>query len=106
MQTFCHIFCELFYFIQELSEDPGLYDLQVVNGKELHLNMMVAVTARVMLMNMMMGAETKAMVMKGTTMSCLVSVAWQLAWQAFVTSVTRWLCWRQKAVWPIQPSLV
>ena len=53
--------------------------------------MMVAVTARVMLMNMMMGAKTKAMVMKGTTMSCLVSVAWQLAWQAFVTNVTRWL---------------
>ena len=53
--------------------------------------MMVAVTARVMLMNMMMGANTKAMVMKGTTMTCLVSVAWQLAWQAFVTNVTRWL---------------
>ena len=28
---FCQIFCEHFTFSQELSEDPGLYDLQVVN---------------------------------------------------------------------------
>ena len=61
--------------------------------------------ARVMLMNMMMGAKTKAMVMKGTAMSWLISVAWQLAWQAFVTSVTSWLCWRQKAVWPAKLSV-